>query len=185
MDGLIGARADAGARGALAAREGLVFSARPRWRFDLVCRGRDGNVKWAETIENLVTTEGKNHLLSVAFKSGTQITSWFVGLISGSSPTLAAADTMASHAGWTEFQDYGEAARQALTLGTVSGGSVDNSAAKATFTINATGTVGGAFVVSNSTKGGTTGTLYGEAAFGTARSVAASDTIDVTATLTV
>jgi hypothetical protein len=91
---------------------------------------------------------------------------------------------MASHAGWTEDQNYSEATREVLTLGTVSGGSVDNSASKASFSINATATIGGAFLTTVSTKGGTTGTLYGGAAFAANRSVVSGDTLNVTATLT-
>jgi hypothetical protein len=60
-----------------------------------------------------------------------------------------------------------------------------NSASPASFTINATSTVGGAFLVSNSTKGGTTGTLYSAADFSAPgdRSVASSDILNVTYTL--
>src|SRR5690606_19125557 len=105
------------ARGALA-----IEGRAPRWHFDVVCRDRHGSVKWLESFDNLVTTAGKNHLLDVAFKAGSQITSWYVGLISGSSPTIAGTDTLASHDGWTEFTDYDEATREALTLGTIANG---------------------------------------------------------------
>ena len=63
--------------------------------------------------------------------------------------------------------------------------SVDNSASAAVFTINSSGTVGGGFLVTNSTKGGTTGTLYGGAAFsGGNRTVDNGDTLTVTVTAT-
>jgi hypothetical protein len=62
---------------------------------------------------------------------------------------------------------------------------VDNSASKAQFSINATATIGGAFIVTNSTKGGTTGILYGGGAFTEGnRSVVNGDTLNVTVTLT-
>lgn len=78
----------------------------------------------------------------------------------------ADANTAASHAGWTELTAYSEANRQALTLGTAAAGQIDNTAAKATFTCNANGTVAGAlFIISNNTKGGTTGTLFSVAPF--------------------
>ena len=92
---------------------------------------------------------------------------------------------MSSHSGWTENTTYSESVRQTLTLGSVSGGSVSNSASKAAFTINGTTTVGGAFLVTNSTKGGSTGTLYGGGAFAEGnRSVVSGDTLNVTITLT-
>jgi hypothetical protein len=92
---------------------------------------------------------------------------------------------MSSHAGWTEIADYSESVRQTLTLGSVSGGSVSNTASKATFSINGTATIGGAFVVSNSTKSGSTGTLYGAGAFtGGNKSASSGDSLTVTVTLT-
>jgi hypothetical protein len=55
----------------------------------------------------------------------------------------------------------------------------------AVFNINATSTVGGAFLTSNSTKSGTTGTLFSAADFQSPgdRSVASGDTLNVTYTL--
>ena len=60
-----------------------------------------------------------------------------------------------------------------------------NSASPASFSINATATVGGAFLTSNNTKSGTTGTLYSAADFGSPgdRSVASGDVLTVTYTL--
>lgn len=136
--------------------------------------------------DNLVTTEGKNYLLSAGLDGGTQITTWYLGLTDGT-PTAAAGDTMSSHAGWTEVTTYTEAARQTWTGGTAASGSIDNSDAVATFTINADSTtVGGAFLASVSTKGGTTGTLYAVGAFTGGDLVLNNEsTLDVTATFSV
>lgn len=152
--------------------------------YKVECFGPDGRLKWAEAFDNLVVTEGLNDSLDKHLKGSGYTAAWYVGLTAGS-PAFAAGDTMSSHAGWTENQNYSEAVRQTLTLGAVSGGSVDNSASKASFSINATATVGGAFVTSNNTKGGTTGTLYGGGAFsGGNRSVVNGDTLNVTITAT-
>ena len=62
--------------------------------------------------------------------------------------------------------------------------SVDNAAAKASFDINGSTTIFGAFVTTNSTKGGTSGTLYGAADFAASRAVISGDTLNVTVTLT-
>ncbi|MDJ0712582.1 MAG: hypothetical protein QNJ14_19525 [Woeseiaceae bacterium] len=152
--------------------------------WDVVCRDRHGRVKWRDSIKNLVTNAGESYMLQAGLDNQTQIGTWYVGL-TDSSPTVAETDTMASHAGWVEDQNYSEAVRQTWTGGTESGQSIDNSASKATFSINATTTIGGAFLNSVSTKGGTTGTLYAVGAFsGGNKSVASGDTLEVTATFT-
>lgn len=163
----------------------LVDEALIEGRWEVVCRDSQGKEKWRDTIKNLVTDAGLNHLLDVALSGGTQDTTWFVGLTDGT-PTAAAGDTMASHAGWTEVTAYDEAARVAWTDGGVSNKSVDNSASPAEFTINADSTtVGGAFLVGDSTKSGTTGTLYAIGAFSAGdKSLDDNDTLDVTATFT-
>ncbi len=152
--------------------------------YEIVCRDKDGNVKWVEEFDNLVVTAGLNDNLDKYFKGSAYTAAFFVGITAGT-PTFAAGDTMASHAGWTEVTAYAEANRQTLTLGSVSGGSVNNSASKARITVNANGTViGGAFVATNSTKGGTSGTLYGGGAFSAGnKTIDNGDTLDVTITL--
>ena len=59
---------------------------------------------------------------------------------------------------------------------------VTSSGAPANFNIDATGTVGGAFLTSGSAKGGTTGTLFSEKAFSSPgdRSVVSGDILAVT-----
>ena len=153
-------------------------------KYDIVCFAPDRRIKWREVIDNLVVTVGRNHALEAVLDAATQITSWFVGLTDGT-PTVAAGDTMASHAGWVEIQNYTEGTREAAVFGTVSAGSIDNVASVASFAINATVTIGGAFLISNSTKGGTTGTLYSVGAFtGGDKSADSGDTLEVTVTMT-
>ena len=97
-----------------------------------------------------------------------------------------AGDTMASHTPWVESTAYSQSARPGWTPGSISAGSVDNSASQAVFTINANNTlIGGLFLCDNSTKGGTTGTLYGMAPFTVAFEQCNNGaTLNVTATLT-
>ena len=144
---------------------------------------RDGKVIWVEEIDNLVVTEGLNDSLDKHLKGSAYTAAWYVGL-TNTTPTFAAADTMASHAGWTENTTYDEANRQTLTLGTVSAGSVSNTASKAVFTIAGTVTIGGAFVTSVNTKGGTTGILYGGGALSQNRSLVDNDVLNITITCT-
>lgn len=159
------------------------------------CRDKDGNLKWVETIENLVPTAGLNDVLTKYLKGSSYTANWYVGLIHNTGfGSLQATDTAAKITtsapsapttnDWKESSDYSESVRQTLTLGTASSGSIDNTASKAVFTINATLTVNGGFVISDNTKGGTSGVLFGEASFSSTRSVVSGDTITVTVTIT-
>ena len=101
---------------------------------------------------------------------------------------LPISDTMSSHGGWTEVTAYSQSTRPACTFGTPTTANpsvATNSASQASFSINATTTVGGAFLTSNNTKGGTTGTLFSAADFSSPgdRSVVSGDTLSVTYTL--
>lgn len=154
----------------------------PRTHFRMEAFDPEGKLKWVEEFDNLVTDVGINDLLDKYFKGSTYSATWFVGLKGTGS--AAVGDTMASHGGWSEVTGYSEANRQTLTLGTVSAKSVDNSASKATFNINATVTVAGAFTVTNNTKGGSTGTLYGAGDFAASRSLGSGDQLQITITLT-
>lgn len=150
-------------------------------QWEITCRDPDGRVKWTDRIENLITNEGLNHALDVVLSGGTQDTTWFVGLTDGT-PTAAAGDTLASHAGWTEVTAYDETNRVAFVDGGVSSQSLDNSGSPAQFTISTNSTtVGGAFLAGVNT--GTSGTLFAVGAFSAGdKSLDDNDTLDVTAT---
>ena len=76
-------------------------------RYEVECVDSDGQVKWVDTIENLVVTVGKNDLLDKYFAGSAYTAAWYMGLVDGAStPTYAAGDTLASHAGWTESTAY-------------------------------------------------------------------------------
>ena len=140
---------------------------------------------WSEAFDNLVVNAGLDDSLDKHLKGSSYTAAWYVGLTDGT-PTPNAADTMSSHAGWTEVADYDEAARQTLTLGSVSSQSVDNSGNEATFTISSNSTtIGGAFVTSDNTKSGSSGTLYGIGAFSAGdKTLDDDDTLQVTITCT-
>jgi hypothetical protein len=156
--------------------------------YHVECRDKDGNLKWSADSKNLVVNAGLQYMAGSALTSVTQITTWYLGLYgAGASNTPAAGDTMASHAGWTEVTTYSNANRVTATLATATTANpsvVTNSASPAVFNINGTATVGGAFLTSNNTKGGTTGTLFSAADFGSPgdRSVVNGDTLSVTYT---
>jgi hypothetical protein len=151
--------------------------------YTVECFDADGNLKWSDQIKNLVVTAGRNDLLDKYFSGSSYTASWYLGLID-SGGTYAAGDTMASHAGWTENTGYSNSTRPAPTWN--SAASASKSTTATAFNINATGTIGGAFLTTNNTKGGTTGILYSAGNFtGGNRSVASGDTLNVTYTASV
>ncbi len=179
----------AGFEAALTA-EGILEKMRSRLssHYSFECVDVDGNVKWTEEIDNLVTNEGLDDILEQYFKGSSYNALWYVGLIDNAAfSALAAGDTAAQidgSNGWGELTEYSESVRESLILGSVASQSVDNSASKASFEIIATVTVNGAFLVSSGIKAGTAGVLYGEASFSSTRAMVAGDTLNVTVTLT-
>jgi hypothetical protein len=152
------------------------------------CHDKDGKLKWSAESKNLVVNAGLAYMAGTALTSVAQITTWYIGLYgAGASNTPAAGDTMSSHAGWTEVVPYSNATRVAATFVTATTANpsvVTNAASPATFNINATSTVGGAFLTSDSAKNGTTGTLFSAADFAAPgdRSVVSGDILSVTYT---
>ena len=153
--------------------------------YHIECHDKDGKLKWSAESKNLVVNVGLQYMAGTALTSVAQITTWYIGLYgAGASNTPAAGDTMSSHAGWTEVVPYSNATRVAATFVTATTANpsvVTNAASPATFNINATSTVGGAFLTSGSAKSGTTGTLFSAADFSSPgdRSVVSGDIISV------
>lgn len=145
---------------------------------------RKGELIDREEIHNLVVNEGLDHVLNTVFHSGTQITTWYLGLFEGNYTPAAnvTAATIASAS--TECTAYDEATRPAFDEAAASSQSITNSANKAQFTFNATKTIYGAFLVSNSTKGSTSGTLFSAARFNAAKQVVDDDQLLLTYTFT-
>jgi len=113
---------------------------------------------------------------------------WYIGLYgAASSNNPLATDTAASHSGFTEIVPYSNATRPAATFGTATTADpsiITNSASPAAFTIDATATVGGAFLISDNTKSGSSGVLFSASDFAAPgdRTVASGDTLNVTYT---
>ena len=149
--------------------------------YKVQCVGVDGNVKWTDEVHNLVVNVGLLHTLDVVLRNQTQTATWYLGLTTAT-PTFAAADTMVTK-GWTEYANYGAVTRPALTFTAAAANSI--SANQVSYAINgAGGTVGGAFITSDNTKSGTTGTLYGGNAFtGGNKTVSDGDTLNVDVTV--
>lgn len=164
-------------------------SASAKGVYKVQCHDAQGNLKWEAEAPNLVVNVGLQDMNAKYFTGSAYTAAWYLGLYgSGSTNNPAASDTMSSHAGWTEVVAYSQATRPACTFGTPTTANpsvATNSASPATFSINGTTTVGGAFLTSNNTKSGTTGTLFSAADFSSPgdRSVVSGDTLSVTYTL--
>ncbi len=129
--------------------------------------------------DNGMTTVGLTALASTELGGGTQYTTWYMGLISNSGySALAVGDTASSHSGWTELASYDEATRPSLTFGAAAGGIIATSSV-CTFTISATVAIKGAFIISNSTKSGTTGILRATGIFSSVQNLADNDVLTV------
>ena len=171
--------------GGLIAGAAAPESASATGKYVVECFDKDGNLKWTAESKNLVVNVGLQYMAGVALTGTAQVTTWYIGLYgAGASNSPAAGDTMASHAGWTEVTDYSEANRVTATFAAATNANpsvVTNSANKATFTMNGTAVVGGAFLTSDNTKGGTAGTLFSAADFQAPgdRSVVSGDILNV------
>lgn len=172
----------------LVANTGASEGAKATGKYTVECYDKDGNLKWVAETPNLVVNVGLQYMAGTALTSTAQITTWYLGLYgSGATNSPSAGDTMATHGGWTEVTAYSEANRPTASFAAATNANpsvVTNTASKAVFTINGTTTVGGAFLTSNNTKGGSTGTLFSAADFSAPgdRSVVSGDILNVTYT---
>lgn len=152
-------------------------------RFRVEHYDRDGNLKATYRVPNGIVDVGLNKILDDMFDGGTQSTTWYIGLVDNSGfSAFANADTMASHSGWSESTAYTETARPEWTAGTPAARSITN-ASTVDFSINATVTLKGIFIVDNSTKSGTSGVLWSTAAFASNVAAVNGDTLKITYTV--
>ena len=162
--------------------------------FHFQCFDKDGNLKWEETIDNLVVAVGKELMFDTLLKgSSYTVNGPFLGLISGTGNSYSASNTMSSHS-WSEFTNYtvgGSAVRgtavfaASSTSGNTPANITTSTATAITYTITgAGGNVTGCFLVTgsgaSSTQSNTGGVLYSAGAFGTAKTTTAGDTVSVT-----
>jgi len=162
--------------------------------YHVVCRDKDGNVKWEEEFPNLVVAVGKQLMLDTLLKgSSYSVTGPYLGLLNASI-TPAATDTMSTIVPSKEFTAYtvgGSAVRgtavfaSSTSTGSTPSNVTSSTATAVTYTITGSGgTVYGCFLVlgtgASSAQSNTSGTLYSEGNFGTAKTTTAGDTVSVT-----
>lgn len=167
---------------------GLIERTRAWGRFTACCWDRFGTLRWREDFDNVVTTVGKNFALDT-YLGGVAytVTGPYLGLISSVGfSAVSAADTMSSHAGWTEAglaqaPTYNPP-RKTLAFGAASGGSKAFST-MAAFEINTGGTIEGAFLVFGpgalATIDDTNGVLYSAGLFSSPQTVGGTDIVNV------
>lgn len=157
--------------------------------YEVECRDKFGNLKWKERLENGVADVGINKLLDIQFGATAKFATWYMGLIdSGSFSALAAGDTLASHAGWTEATGYTIAGGSAVNRATwtpaaAAGKAVSNSAA-VVFTSTGSATIKGFFLCTDQAKATNTGNLWATALFASGdQAIVTSDILNVTYTI--
>ncbi len=150
------------------------------------CFDAQGNLKWADQIENLTTNVGRKSLLDSYFANtgGGAVVMGLKG-----TGTAAYADTQASHAGWLEVGNAnaptysGTRKTPAFSAATTANPSVLTTSAAVVFSMTSSGTVAGAFINIGgaSTIDSTTGTLFSAGDFTAgSKTVTSGDTINVT-----
>ncbi len=145
---------------------------------------RKGEVIDEFDFDNLVVDQGLNYALNASFGQTSALTSWYIGLFEGNYTPVAGL-TAATIAGLsTETTAYTSGTRPAWTTVAATSKQLTNGASRASFVFNATKTIYGAFLVSSSTKGGTSGTLFSAARFTTAKQVDNGDELLITYLLT-
>jgi hypothetical protein len=170
--------------GTTARKTGFVEDMSAGGAFTVTCLDKDGNEKWVDIAPNLVVNTGLQDMNTKFFTGSAYTAAWYVGLVNGTSAstTFSGGDTLATHAGWTENTSYG-GNRKAATFGAATladPSNINNATSTASFTMNATATIAGAFLTNVAT--GTSGLLFSESDFQSPgdRSVVSGDVLLVT-----
>lgn len=156
---------------------------KPHGYFTIEHRNKAGELLNKYIVPNGVVNVGKDDIFEQYFRNGTVATAWYIGIVDASGySAIDPTDTMASHAGWTEFVGYTEANRVTWGPDAAASQSITNST-PVTFSINASGSLKGAFLVDENTKSGTTGILWATALFAGDIPVTNGDTLKITYTV--
>ena len=140
--------------------------------------------EWQRT-KNLIPTEGLAHILNVAMGSTAKPAGYFLALFSGAAAPAANWTAASFAAAASEIvsltEGYTSATRPAWTPTNTSTGSIDNMASVASVTIATSSqlNVTGAAMLTNRTRGGTTGVLVSATKYAAARVFQSGDTYEV------
>jgi hypothetical protein len=163
-------------------------------RFEVWCHDKLGKLRWHEEMPNTVVTVGKNLILDQALAGSGYTATEYMGLISSVGYTaISAADTMTSHAGWTEAGTTNAPTfsgnRGNCAWSVASGGSKALSA-NPSFSMTGAGTIKGCFLCggAGATNGvmNTAGTLVSAGLFTSGdRAVLSGDTVSVSYSMSI
>lgn len=147
--------------------------------------GRVNGSEWGKEGDNLVVNEGLAHILNVAMGATAKPAGYYLALFSGSTApaanwTAANFATVASEI-VSGTEGYTNATRPKWEPTATTGNSIDNLAVAATVTIATTSTlnVTGAALLTNSSKGSTTGVLVSATKYAAARTFQNGDVYDI------
>lgn len=170
--------------GGVARKDGFADGAEAHGVFTFTCYDSTGNQKWVEIAPNLVVNVGLQDMNNKYFTGSGYTAAWYIGLVNGTSTStvFSGGDTLPSHPGWDENQDY-VGNRKAVTFGAASLSNIsniNNASSTASFTMNASANIAGAFLANVAT--GTSGLLFSAADFQSPgdRSVVNGDVLNVT-----
>lgn len=141
---------------------------------------RGGELLSVDESPNLVVNEGLDAILDIMFNGATQITTWYIGIFEANYTPVASVTAATITSASTESTAYDESTRVEYEEAAASSQSMTNAANKATFTMNASKTIYGAFLVSASAKSATSGTLFAASQFSSSKAVVSSDQLLVT-----
>lgn len=162
----------------------MIENAELHGRYGITCVDADGVVKWSENFDNIVCTGGKGIMLDAGLSGNSYtVTGPFLGLITASSySAVNVADSMSSHAGWTEATSY-SAPRKLAIFSPATGGSKQTTS-PIQFAFTTSDTIRGAFLVygpgATNTIGSTTGVLYSAGVLSADRTVVNGDSVNIT-----
>ena len=151
--------------------------------YQLELRRVDGTVEFFED-DNLIVDEGLNSILNTELGGATAKPTWYLGVFEGNYTPLAAVTAATITAASTESTAYAAATRVEWVEVASTAKSITNSASRASFVFNATKTIYGAFLVSESAKSAVTGTLFSALRFANAKAVESGDELLITYTVT-
>lgn len=142
------------------------------WTFE----GADGVV---QRVHNLMPDQALDHWLSVLLKSGTQNANWYIGVY-GNDYSPIPGDTAAAMPGTAgEVTTYAGSTRPLFVPGDIVAGEVSNSASLAELTFTADATIRGAYLISSSGKGATTGVLLSAVKLSSPKVVASGEILRI------
>jgi hypothetical protein len=165
-----------------------------RGRFEAWCHDREGRLRWHEEFANTVVTVGKNLILDQSLAGAGYTATEFLGLISSVGySAISAADTMTSHAGWTEAGTTNAptfSGNRGACAWSVASGGIKAFSANPSFSMTGPGTVKGAFMAggAGATNGvmNTTGVLISAGLFVSGdRAVLNGDTVSVSYSMSI